>query len=216
MPTGCNGRACLLLSGGIDSPVAGWMIAKRGVLLEAVHFESPPYTSERAKDKVITLARQLALWGTPSRVHIVPFTDIQREMYDKGPDSQLTILMRRGMMRIAEAIALKTGCRGLVTGESIGQVASQTLDSLLVTNEAVSLPVFQPLIGFDKLEIMDKARQINTYEISILPYEDCCTVFTPQHPVTHPKLDMIKESETLFDVPAMVEDALARTEVVEL
>jgi len=216
MPVGTNGKAALLLSGGIDSPVAGWMIAKRGVELTAVHYHSFPYTSDRSKEKVIELARILTRYTGSIRLNVVPFTHIQQELYEKCPDQQLTILMRRFMMKIAEEIARKEGASALVTGESIGQVASQTIESLAVTNNAVSIPVFRPLIGFDKLDIMNMAQSIGTYEISILPYEDCCTIFTPKHPVTHPRLSKILESEALIDGDALIKEALEHVEIIEL
>ncbi len=214
MPIGTNGRAVLLLSGGIDSPVAGWMIAKRGVQLEAVHFHSFPYTSERAKEKVIDLCKLLSNYCGSILLHVVPFTEIQQTLFEKCPDSQLTILMRRFMMRIAEAIAVKRKGKALVTGESIGQVASQTMESLAATDNVVSLPVFRPVIGFDKSEIIEIAQKIGTYETSILPYEDCCTVFVPKHPVTHPSLEKIEQSETVLNIEKMVQDAVERTEAI--
>ena len=216
MPVGANGKAALLLSGGIDSPVAGWMIAKRGVTLTAVHFHSFPYTSDRSKEKVIDLARILTRFCGPIRLHVVPFTRIQQELYEKCPDEQLTVLMRRFMMKIAEKVAVKEGAAALVTGESIGQVASQTLESLVVTNDAVSMPVFQPLIGFDKIDIMNTAEKIGTYETSILPYEDCCTVFTPKHPVTKPRLEKIIRSEQLVNGEELIQEALDNIEVIRL
>lgn len=216
MPVGTNGKAALLLSGGIDSPVAGYMIAKRGVSLTAIHYHSFPYTSDRSKQKVIDLARHLARYSGPFRLHIVPFTEIQQELYEKCPDSQLTVLMRRFMMKIAEQIAIKEGAKALITGESIGQVASQTIEALGVTNDAVSLPVFRPLIGLDKVEIMDIAQEIGSYETSILPYEDCCTIFTPKHPVTHPKLERIKASEKLVDGDRLIAEAVSNTELIRL
>jgi thiamine biosynthesis protein ThiI len=216
MPAGANGKAALLLSGGIDSPVAGWMIAKRGVELTAVHYHSFPYTSDRSKEKVIDLARILTRYTGSMRLHVVPFTKIQQELYENCPDEQLTILMRRYMMKIAEEIARKEGAAALITGESIGQVASQTLEGLVVTNDAVSMPVFRPLIGFDKIDIMNLAQTIDTYETSILPYEDCCTVFTPKHPVIHPKLDKILRSETLINGEELIREALENTEIIEL
>ncbi len=216
MPVGTNGKAALLLSGGIDSPVAGWMIAKRGVALTAVHYHSFPYTSERSKEKVIELGKILTRYCGPIRLHIVPFTRIQQELYEKCPDEQLTILMRRYMMKIAEIVALREGAAALVTGESIGQVASQTLESLAVTNDAVSMPVFRPLIGFDKVDIMNIAETIDTYETSILPYEDCCTVFTPRHPVTKPRLEKIVKSEQLINGEELIQEALENIEVIEL
>lgn len=196
MPVGTNGRAMLLLSGGIDSPVAGYMIAKRGVVLDAVYFHAPPYTSERARQKVIDLARQVARYSGPIRLHVVNFTDIQLYIYEKCPHDQLTIIMRRYMMKLAEQFAAQDGSLALITGESIGQVASQTVQSLAVTNEVCHLPVFRPLIGFDKQDIVNISEKIGTYETSILPYEDCCTIFVAKHPVTKPVLKAIEKSET--------------------
>ena len=216
MPVGTNGKTALLLSGGIDSPVAGWMIAKRGVRLTAVHYHSFPYTSDKAKEKVIDLCRLLTYYCGPIRLHVVPFTEIQQELYEKCPDGLLTVLMRRFMMRIAEIIAKEDGAQALVTGESIGQVASQTLEALASTDDAVSLPVFRPLIGMDKKEIVEIAEKINTYETSILPYEDCCTVFVPRHPVTKPKLDKVRQAETLVDGEALIERALEGVEIHDL
>ena len=195
MPVGTNGKAMLLLSGGIDSPVAGWMIAKRGVTLDATYFHAPPYTSERAKQKVIDLAEQVAKYAGPIRLHIVNFTDIQLYIYEQCPHDELTIIMRRYMMRIAEHFARENACMGLITGESIGQVASQTMQSLLCTNAVCHLPVYRPLIGFDKQDIVSIAEKIDTYETSILPYEDCCTIFVARHPVTKPRLEIIERSE---------------------
>ena len=195
MPVGTNGKAMLLLSGGIDSPVAGYMICKRGVKLDATYFHAPPYTSERAKQKVIDLAKKLTPYAGPINLHIVNFTDIQLYIYDKCPHDELTIIMRRYMMRIAEHFANETKSLALVTGESIGQVASQTMQSLAATNEVCSMPVFRPLIGFDKQEIIDVAEKIDTYETSILPFEDCCTIFVAKHPVTKPNLHIIQASE---------------------
>lgn len=215
MPVGSNSKATLLLSGGIDSPVAGYMTAKRGVKLNAVHFFSYPYTGERAKDKVMTLAGILAGYSPRLDVHIVPFTEAQLAIRDHCPEEQLTIIMRRIMMRIAEKLALQTNSKALITGESIGQVASQTMEALGVTNQAVqALPVFRPVIGMDKEEIVTIARQIGTFETSILPYEDCCTVFTPKHPNTKPKLERILESEARLDVERLVADAVAGVEIV--
>ncbi len=214
MPTGTAGKASLLISGGIDSPVAGYMMAKRGLTLSAVHFYSYPYTSERARDKVVELTRLVSRYAGEIRLHLVPFTDIQMTIYEKCPEKETTILMRRLMMRIAETIAREEGAQALITGESLGQVASQTLEALAVTNDAVSMPVFRPLIGFDKDEIMDVARRIGTYETSILPYEDCCTVFVPKHPVTKPKLDELRASEAAVDFTEMIEKALENTEVM--
>lgn len=214
MPYGTSGKAMLLLSGGIDSPVAGYMMAKRGVALEAIHYHSFPYTSDRAKEKVIRLGELLAEYVGPIKIHMIHFTDIQMAIYDKCPEEQLTILMRVFMMKIAERVAKENKCKALITGESLGQVASQTLDALNVTNSVVDLPVFRPLIGFDKLEIIDIAEKINTFETSILPYEDCCTVFVPKHPVTHPRLDKILKSLNLLDVDALIEDALSKSDYV--
>lgn len=216
MPIGTNGKAMLLLSGGIDSPVAGWMIAKRGVEIEAVHFYSYPYTSERAKDKVIELAKILASYCGQIKLHVVPFTDIQLEINDKCPEDELTIIMRRVMMQIAERIAVSSGAMALVTGESVGQVASQTIQSLAVTNIVVDMPVFRPLIGMDKNEVIERARKIGTFETSILPYEDCCTVFVAKHPKTKPKLEKILKSEQLLNIDGLVEKAIADTEIIRI
>ena len=216
LPIGTNGRAALLLSGGIDSPVAGYMIAKRGVALDGIHFYSFPHTSERAKEKVYTLAQEMCAYVGTLSVFCVPFTQIQELIYDKCPDEFMTILTRRFMMKISEKIAYMRSCGALVTGESIGQVASQTMESLLSTDSAVFLPVFRPVIGMDKLEIMAIARQIGTYETSILPFEDCCTVFTPRHPATRPKLDAVLAAEALLDVDALVEEALTLTERIDI
>lgn len=216
MPIGTNGKAMLLLSGGIDSPVAGWMIAKRGVEMEAVHFYSYPYTSERAKEKVIDLAKILCEYCHKINLYIVPFTDIQLEINDKCPHEQSTIIMRRAMMKIAENIAKNTGANALVTGECIGQVASQTIESLAVTNASVDLPVFRPLIGMDKNEVVILAKKIGTYETSILPYEDCCTVFVPKHPNTKPKLDKIIMSEEKADLENLIKKAIDDTELLTI
>lgn len=216
MPVGTNGKAMLLLSGGIDSPVAGYMICKRGVKLDATYFHAPPYTSERAKQKVIDLAKKLTPYAGPINLHIVNFTDIQLYIYDKCPHDELTIIMRRYMMRIAEHFANETKSLALVTGESIGQVASQTMQSLAATNEVCSMPVFRPLIGFDKQEIIDVAEKIDTYETSILPFEDCCTIFVAKHPVTKGNLKKIEKSEeNLADViDELMEKAIGTTEVI--
>ncbi len=214
MPVGTNGRATLLLSGGIDSPVAGYMVAKRGVELDAVHFYSYPYTSERAKQKVLDLAQLLAGYCGRINVHIVPFTEIQLAINEKCPKEQMTIIMRRIMMYIANAVAKKNGSLALVTGESIGQVASQTIQALSVTDDASELPVFRPVIGMDKDEIITIARKIGTFETSILPYEDCCTVFTPKHPNTKPVLEKIKKSEGLLDLQPMLSRAIEGVETV--
>ena len=216
MPVGTNGRATLLLSGGIDSPVAGWMIAKRGVQINAVHFHSYPYTSEQAREKVLDIAKQLSYSCCGLRVHIVPFTDIQLQIRDQCPEEYSTLIMRRFMMRIAEKIAEKTGSGGLITGESIGQVASQTMEALGTTDSVVAMPVFRPLIGFDKSEIIEIARKIGTYEISSLPYEDCCTIFTPKHPATRPKKEKVEEAEAILEKESLIEEALANVEIVSL
>lgn len=215
MPSGSNGRAMLLLSGGIDSPVAGYMIGKRGVYMEAVHFFSYPYTSDRAKDKVLKLANIIASYTGSLKVHIVPFTDIQLEIRDKCPEEHLTLVMRRFMMAIAEKIAIKRSCQALITGESIGQVASQTMSALAVTDDAVSMPVFRPLIGMDKEEIVEISRRIDTFETSILPYEDCCTVFTPRHPTTKPKIEMIVRSQEKLDIQRLIDEAVEGTVTVD-
>lgn len=217
MPVGTAGRAALLLSGGIDSPVAGWMISKRGVVLDAVHFHSHPYTSDRAKEKVIELAKIMTQYTGPIRLHIVPFTDIQLDIIDKCPKNYLTIIMRRLMMRIAEKIARESGAMALITGESIGQVASQTMESLVVTDNAVDMPVFRPCIGMDKEEIVTISKKIDTYETSILPYEDCCTIFVPKHPKTKPSISEIQEAEKLLTDPeGMMEKAIQDREIIDL
>lgn len=216
MPVGTNGKAMLLISGGIDSPVAGYMIAKRGVSLAAVHFYSYPYTSERARDKVISLAKIVSRYAGDLDLYLVSFTDIQLAIYEKCPSSETTVLMRRLMMKIAERIAIQCGAQALITGESIGQVASQTMDSLVCTDDAVSLPVFRPLIGFDKEEIIEKAQMIGTFETSILPFEDCCTVFVPQHPVTRPKVNQLRESESLVDFEPMIQTAIDTAELMNI
>ena len=218
MPVGTNGKAMLLLSGGIDSPVAGYMVAKRGVKIDAVYFHAPPYTSERAKQKVVDLARLISKYTGTICLHVINFTDIQLAIYEKCPHEELTIIMRRYMMRIAEHIAKQNDCLGLVTGESIGQVASQTIQSLAVTTEVCTLPVFRPLIGFDKQEIIAISEKINTFETSILPFEDCCTIFVAKHPVTKPKLDVIQKSETkLSDViDDLVAKAIETDEVINV
>nr|MDD6336455.1 tRNA 4-thiouridine(8) synthase ThiI [bacterium] len=213
MPAGTNGKAALLLSGGIDSPVAGWMTARRGVQLECVYFHSFPYTSEHAHQKVVSLARILAGYTGPIRLHTVPFTDIQLAIRDKCPDALGTVLMRRYMMRLAERIAIKNNAQALVTGESIGQVASQTMEGLACSNEVVDMPVFRPLIGMDKIDIMRMARHIGTYETSILPYEDCCTVFTPKNPATHPRVERVREAELALDSEALISAALEGVQV---
>ena len=216
MPVGSNGKAMLLLSGGIDSPVAGYMVSKRGVKIDAVYFHAPPYTSDRAKQKVIDLAKLVSRYTGPIYLHIINFTDIQLYIYEKCPHDELTIIMRRYMMKIAEKIAKNTECLGLITGESIGQVASQTIQSLAVTNEVCTLPVFRPLIGFDKMEIVDISEKIGTYETSILPYEDCCTIFVAKHPVTKPNLNVIKRHEQNLEekIDELVQIALDTDEMI--
>lgn len=216
MPVGSNGTAVTLLSGGIDSPVSSYMIAKRGVRLIPVHFFSFPYTSEAAKEKVIALGRRLTPYCGQMRLAIVPFTRIQEEIRDKCPEPYFTILMRRFMMRIADRLARDNGCGALVTGENLGQVASQTMQALAVTEEVCTLPVLRPLIGFDKTEIVDRARKIGTYELSVLPYEDCCTVFTPRHPELRPELERARAAEAELDVERLVEEAVRGTEYVRL
>ena len=216
MPIGTAGRAMLLLSGGIDSPVAGWMIAKRGVTIDATYFHAPPYTSERAKQKVVDLAKLVAKYTGPIRLNIINFTDIQLYIYDQCPHDELTIIMRRYMMKSAETIAKENDCLALVTGESIGQVASQTMQSLAVTNEVCELPVMRPLIAFDKQDIVDISLKIGTYETSVLPYEDCCTIFVAKHPVTKPSLKKIKNSEKKLDekIDELMKTALETREVI--
>ena len=216
MPVGTNGNAMLLLSGGIDSPVAGYMVSKRGVGLEATYFHAPPYTSERAKQKVVDLAKLVAKYTGPIRLNIINFTDIQLYIYDQCPHDELTIIMRRYMMKIAETIAKENDCLALVTGESIGQVASQTMQSLAVTNEVCELPVMRPLIAFDKQDIVDISLKIGTYETSVLPYEDCCTIFVAKHPVTKPSLKKIKNSEKKLDekIDELMKTALETREVI--
>ena len=218
MPVGTNGKATLLLSGGIDSPVAGYMIAKRGVKIDAVYFHAPPYTSERAKQKVVDLARKVARYSGPINLHVVNFTDIQLYIYDQCPHDELTIIMRRYMMRIAEEIGKANKCLALITGESIGQVASQTVQSLAATNEVCTMPVFRPVIGFDKQEIIDIAYKINTYETSIEPYEDCCTIFVAKHPVTKPNVQVIRRSEEKLQekIDDMVKTAVETAEVIRI
>ena len=216
MPIGTNGKAMLLLSGGIDSPVAGYMIAKRGVVIDAVYFHAPPYTSERAKQKVIDLAKEVAAFSGPINLHIVNFTDIQLAIYEKCPHDELTIIMRRYMMKIAQDLAEKTGCLALITGESIGQVASQTMQSMAVTNEVCTMPVYRPLVGFDKQDIVEISQQIGTFETSILPYEDCCTIFVAKHPVTKPNLKIIRRSEQNLNgvIEELYETAINTVETV--
>ena len=218
MPVGTNGSAMLLLSGGIDSPVAGYMIAKRGVSLEATYFHAPPYTSERAKEKVVDLARLVSKYSGPIKLNVVNFTDIQLYIYEKCPHEELTIIMRRYMMKIAEHFAKQDGCLGMITGESIGQVASQTMQSLNVTNAVCTLPVYRPLIGFDKRDIVEISEKINTYETSILPFEDCCTIFVAKHPVTKPILEKIEKSELNLaeGIDELVQKAIDTVEVIKV
>ena len=216
MPVGTAGKAMLLLSGGIDSPVAGYMIAKRGVTIEATYFHAPPYTSERAKQKVIDLARIVSRYSGPIKLNIVNFTDIQLYIYDKCPHDQLTIIMRRYMMKIAEHFANESGCLGLITGESIGQVASQTMQSLAATNAVCNMPVYRPLIGFDKNDIIAISEKIDTYETSIQPFEDCCTIFVAKHPVTKPNLKIIERSEQHLNekIDELMQTAIETTETI--
>lgn len=216
MPVGTNGKAMLLLSGGIDSPVAGYMIAKRGVAIDATYFHAPPYTSERAKQKVVELAKIISGYAGPIQLHIVNFTDIQLYIYEQCPHGELTIIMRRYMMRIAEHFAKEGNCLGLVTGESIGQVASQTMQSLAATNAVCELPVYRPLIGFDKNEIIDISEKIDAYETSIQPFEDCCTIFVAKHPVTKPNLNVIERSETRLQekIEELVKTAIETAETL--
>jgi thiamine biosynthesis protein ThiI len=218
LPVGTSGRACLLLSGGIDSPVAGYLIAKRGVKLSAVYFHAPPYTSDRAKQKVVDLAKLVGRYAGEISLHIVNFTDVQLAIYDTCPHDELTIIMRRYMMIIAEHFAKEDECQALITGESIGQVASQTMQSLFCTDNAATLPVFRPLIGFDKQDIIDISEKIGTYETSILPFEDCCTIFVAKHPVTKPRLDRIQKSETLLEgkIEELVKTAIETTETITI
>ena len=218
MPIGTAGKAMLLLSGGIDSPVAGYMIAKRGVQIEATYFHAPPYTSDRAKQKVVDLAKLVSRYSGPMVLNVVNFTDIQLAIYEKCPHDELTIIMRRYMMRIAEELGKKSGCIGLITGESIGQVASQTMQSLYCTNEVCEMPVFRPVIGFDKQEIIDLSEKIGTYETSIQPFEDCCTIFVAKHPVTKPNLNIIKNDEKHLDdcIEEMLKTAIDTVERIEI
>lgn len=218
MPIGTAGKAMLLLSGGIDSPVAGYMIAKRGVQIEATYFHAPPYTSDRAKQKVVDLAKLVSRYSGPMVLNVVNFTDIQLAIYEKCPHDELTIIMRRYMMRIADELGKKSGCLGLITGESIGQVASQTMQSLYCTNEVCEMPVFRPVIGFDKQEIIDLSEKIGTYETSIQPFEDCCTIFVAKHPVTKPNLNIIKNDEKHLDdcIEEMLKTAIDTVERIEI
>ena len=218
MPVGTNGKAMLLLSGGIDSPVAGYMIAKRGVAIDATYFHAPPYTSERAKQKVVDLAKIVAKYAGPINLHVVNFTDIQLYIYEQCPHEELTIIMRRYMMKLAEHFAKENKCLGLITGESIGQVASQTMQSLAATNEVCTMPVYRPLIGFDKQEIVEISEKIGAYETSILPYEDCCTIFVAKHPVTKPSLNVIHNDEKKLaeKIDALMQEAIDTVEVIHI
>ncbi|MDO4750433.1 MAG: tRNA uracil 4-sulfurtransferase ThiI [Eubacteriales bacterium] len=216
MPVGSNGTAVTLLSGGIDSPVSSWMIARRGVRLIPVHFFSFPYTSELAKEKVLTLAKHLSGWCGRMTVEVVPFTEIQTQIREKCPEELFTLIMRRFMMRISERIALANGAGALVTGENLGQVASQTMEALRCTEAVCTLPILRPLIGMDKEEIVQMARKLGTFETSILPYEDCCTVFTPKHPRTKPRLSEVEEAEAVLDVEGLTEAALAGIERIRI
>ncbi len=213
LPLGTNGKALLLLSGGIDSPVAGWMVGKRGVDIEAIHFHSYPFTSDRAKEKVIDLAKILSSYCGEFKLYSINLLPIQKEINEKCPEEEMTILSRRFMMKIAERVASVNNCDALITGESIGQVASQTVKSLHVTNQSVELPVFRPLIAMDKVDIIEMSYKIGTYETSILPFEDCCTVFLPKHPVTQPKLEKILASESKLDVEGLINAAVEDMEV---
>ena len=214
LPLGTNGKGMTLLSGGIDSPVATWMMAKRGMMIEAIHFHSFPYTSQRAQEKVEDLAKIVSTYCGNFKMHVVNLLPIQEAIVQNCPEEETTILVRRFMMRIAEQVAMDTGCGMLITGENLGQVASQTAEALVVTDASVKLPVMRPLIAMDKVDIMDKAKEIGTYETSIMPYEDCCTVFLPKHPTTKPKLDRILESESKLDCEQLIADAIAAKEVV--
>ena len=214
LPIGMGGKAVSLLSGGIDSPVASWMIAKRGVQLELVHFFSPPYTSQQAKEKVIALARELTPWCGRMTLSIIPFTEIQEEIRRACPEDHFTLIMRRFMMRLAERVARRTGCKALVTGECLGQVASQTMDALTVSGDACAMPVLRPVIGMDKEEIVRLSRKIGTFDTSILPYEDCCTVFTPRHPRTHPVLEEVVQYESALDIEGLIQRAMEGVERV--
>lgn len=218
MPVGSSGRGMLLLSGGIDSPVAGYLVSKRGVALDAIYFHAPPYTSERAKQKVVDLAKIISAYAGPIRLHVINFTDIQMAIYEKCPHDELTIIMRRFMMKLAEHFAYERGDLGLITGESIGQVASQTMQSMMVTNAVCTMPVYRPLCGFDKLDIVDISERIGAYETSILPFEDCCTIFVAKHPVTKPRLDRIERSERKLDgvIEELYQAAVDSVEIIEI
>jgi thiamine biosynthesis protein ThiI len=216
LPIGMGGHAVSLLSGGIDSPVSSYMIAKRGVQLELLHFASPPYTSEQAREKVLQLAQELTVWCGRLTVHVVPFTEIQEEIRRKCPEDHFTLIMRRFMMRLGDRLAHELACKAIVTGESLGQVASQTIQALVVSDDVSTLPVLRPLIGMDKEEIVRVARHVGTFDTSILPYEDCCTVFTPRHPKTKPNLEEVREYEAALDIDALCDKALAGREMIRL
>ena len=216
LPIGMGGHAVSLLSGGIDSPVSSYMIAKRGVQLELLHFASPPYTSQQAREKVLQLAQELTVWCGRLTVHIVPFTEIQEEIRRKCPEDHFTLIMRRFMMRLADRLAHELCCKALVTGESLGQVASQTIQALCVSDDVATMPVLRPLIGMDKEEIVRIARHVGTFDTSILPYEDCCTVFTPRHPKTKPNLEEVREYEAALDIDGLCGKALAGREMIRL
>ena len=216
LPIGMGGHAVSLLSGGIDSPVSSYMIAKRGVQLELLHFASPPYTSEQAREKVLQLAQELTVWCGRLTVHVVPFTEIQEEIRRKCPEDHFTLIMRRFMMRLGDRLAHELACKAIVTGESLGQVASQTIQALVVSDDVATLPVLRPLIGMDKEEIVRIARHVGTFDTSILPYEDCCTVFTPRHPKTKPNLEEVREYEAALDIDALCDKALAGREMIRL
>lgn len=216
LPVGCSGRAVLMMSGGIDSPVAGYMIAKRGVEIEPVYFHSFPFTSDRAKEKVIDLCKVLAQYTGKMHLHVVNFTEVLKELGEKGKDEYITILMRRMMVRVSQEIAKKTRAKALITGESLGQVASQTIEALNSTSEVANMAIFRPLIGFDKREIIDIAKQIGTYETSIKPYADCCTIFVPEHPKTKPAISKVHKVEEVFDIDKLVNMALEDIETIEI
>ncbi len=216
LPLGTNGKGMVLLSGGIDSPVAAWMMAKRGMLIEAVHFHSYPYTSQRAQEKVEDLARIIAQYCGRFKMNVINLLPIQEQIVENCPEEETTILVRRFMMRIAEKVAQKSDCTMLITGENLGQVASQTAEALVVTDATVKMPVMRPLIALDKVDIIQKAKDIGTFETSIMPYEDCCTVFLPKHPATKPKLEKILESESKLDVDALVEAAVEKMEIIDI
>ena len=216
LPVGCSGKGLLLLSGGIDSPVAGYMMAKRGMKISSIHFHSYPFTSDQAREKVMTLAKELTDYTGKMDVYVVPFTDIQIKIHEECPEEFMITIMRRFMMRISQKIAQKIGAGALITGESLGQVASQTLESINTTNSVATMPVFRPLIGFDKMDIIEISHKIGTYQTSILPYEDCCTVFLPKHPVTKPKLHIIERAEQKLNIDELIEQAIENIELVQL